>query len=434
MSIRRLFQEAQTQPLLFKQRLGISKEVFEQLLVSFNVSVPKHLSNQERLFAVLYAEYKKLSPRNVGDLLDYVNAKRDGAIFLERANNALTRVRREMSRFGLVVPALNLPAPILISYRNDQGKAMHGAFYDHYTLRRITGSRTCITKSGECSTKTFEYFIDKQTIWALGINQQAGKRVHPAIKADDDNSCGLLVIPGHSSSDKDEHRKQHEAALISKARNRGQPILAICAGSWRLWEGFGGTTKDVDGHSYSNMPYIVNDGGVGNNKQIHDIKLRQATLLAGAMRVHKKDKPLTRTTVNSVHWKAVDERIVPNMLALSATAVANKALEPRNRQGEMSPERTVEAFETKYGAPMLGIQWHPEAYYNNKESVENAAKHHLCLINYMAKAGDAYKARITMVDEFKNVAQLLVKQGLFKNPETNGTLKPSLLKPLMKNS
>ena len=61
MSIRRLFQEAQTQPLLFKQRLGISKEVFEQLLVSFNVSVPKHLSNQERLFAVLYAEYKKFA-------------------------------------------------------------------------------------------------------------------------------------------------------------------------------------------------------------------------------------------------------------------------------------------------------------------------------------------------------------------------------------
>lgn len=75
----------------------------------------------------------------------------------------------------------------------------------------------------------------------------------------------------------------------------------------------------------------------------------------------------------------------------------------KNRQGEdMAPEEeTVEAFETKNGAPTLGIQWHPEAYCRYKEGnkIYSHSKQRN-ILEFMAKAGVAYAARRRLVKEF----------------------------------
>lgn len=63
-----------------------------------------------------------------------------------------------------------------------------------------------------------------------------------------------------------------------------------------------GQQKTLPGIPYSNMPYILDSGGVGNNKQIHRIKLNPNTIVTGAMYLDQRvndDNP----TVNSVHWK-----------------------------------------------------------------------------------------------------------------------------------
>lgn len=165
MSISILYNKAHSNPLLYNQLLGISKQTFDELLNSFRLDIPKRLSNAQRLFAVLYAEYKELGARDLGELLGYVNSKRDGAYFLSQAKNALNYQRRKMKDlvFGdQALKPLEHTAPILISYRNDNGKRMHGAFYDHYTMRCITARETYISKSPEHQIKK-PHFIEFQT-------------------------------------------------------------------------------------------------------------------------------------------------------------------------------------------------------------------------------------------------------------------------------
>jgi hypothetical protein len=68
----------------------------------------------------------------------------------------------------------------------------------------------------------------------------------------------------------------------------------------------------------------------------------------------------------------------------------------------------VEAFETRHGAPMLGLQWHPEAY--NPDQPEYHANRNV--MNFMARAGDAYEARRLTLRQFRFVSGLLEASGL----------------------
>ena len=40
---------------------------------------------------------------------------------------------------------------IVISFREEQGRTMHAAFYDHYVIRKITNQNTLITISPDIS-------------------------------------------------------------------------------------------------------------------------------------------------------------------------------------------------------------------------------------------------------------------------------------------
>ena len=53
----------------------------------------------------------------------------------------------------------------------------------------------------------------------------------------------------------------------------------------------------------------------------------------------------------------------------------------------------VLTFESNMGAPILGIQWHPEGYNGDGAPV------HKNLLNYMRLAGDAYAAKRNMLKE-----------------------------------
>ncbi len=175
----------------------------------------------------------------------------------------------------------------------------------------------------------------------------------------------------------------------------GQPILAVCAGSWRLWETLGGRVHEVSDHCYSSMPYILNDGTIGNNKQVHRIELKPQSLVKQALQPDRNtQQPLaSNPTVNSVHWLAPDEKTTPKNIAISARARPDSLIAPKNRQGrEMECEEdTVEAFENISGSPVMGIGWHPESYHKNNPSREESR--HLSLINYMRKPAMLIKPR-----------------------------------------
>jgi hypothetical protein len=69
----------------------------------------------------------------------------------------------------------------------------------------------------------------------------------------------------------------------------------------------------------------------------------------------------------------------------------------------MRPEEdSIEAFETKHGAPILGVQWHPEAY-SHTQSKTHLASHQQHLIQYMSDAGQAYLNRRLVIAQLSSL-------------------------------
>lgn len=323
-----------------------------------------------------------------------------------------------------------LHAPIAISYRNEEGKRMHGAFYDHYLMRKITKHSTHLIKADSVTRDSFDNFIQNKTVLRLGLDESMDSPQN-SNKNEMQDIDGLIFIPGRPSEKGNDFdaRCNFELTQIARAMLRGQPVLAICAGAWRLFEACvskiitaqlntSSLLVDSTDHTYRSMPYIVQNGGVGNNVIIHDVILHPNTMLESIYQ-HQQNLNLIEeesdaskppyVEVNSVHWQVINQTIfnnkhVANMFAISATSTGKRDIKNSQQNNMIPDENIVEAFETKTGVPMLGIQWHPEAFFKNKKA-EDSNNFHLNIIRNMTLAGDAYHAKRNLLKEFKNLIQ-----------------------------
>ena len=201
-----------------------------------------------------------------------------------------------------------------------------------------------------------------------------------------------IADPGEQGSKtaKDNYRKWKEHAsrapyelkLIEIAKTRGIPVLAICAGSWRLLESFGGQCRTIkveirNQHKASSGPAFALRHDLEITTQTHLSKAGHLEPKTGKtwpkMETNKEDgslKPVASTTVrmtdaNSTHWASADVnqhgklvqrsprtgetlKFMPNPGTLLTTSAKSGSI--------------IEAFETVMGVPMMGIQWHPECY------------------------------------------------------------------------
>ncbi|MBB3228529.1 gamma-glutamyl-gamma-aminobutyrate hydrolase PuuD [Luteibacter sp. Sphag1AF] len=310
--------------------------------------------------------------------------------------------------------------PITISHRED-GRGS-GAFWDHYTLRTATGRNTLashrksvkpvVTAPGQEKAKQFS-------------GRLPGERDTPG--ATTGVGHGLLFIAGGNHGLASEtprnashtpkgdavkrqaRRDRHETFLMSQARLTGRPVLAVCGGSWRVLESFGGSTRGVETntHQTRQMPYLTSKGAVAKVASTHAVDVMPGTMVHHAFR---DDAGTTPSHVNSAHW-AVAEESRPGQLSgvprvgfpsrplLEVSARGPTPHDPPYLRKAMPYHRSsVEAFESSHGAPVMGIQWHPEAYDRGFSSVEHQANGRL--LNWMAKAGDAYEARREMTADF----------------------------------
>jgi gamma-glutamyl-gamma-aminobutyrate hydrolase PuuD len=294
-------------------------------------------------------------------------------------------------------------AKIAISYRDDgNGK---GPFFDHHTVQRATEHETSIVKADNVKTSSLDSEI-KQSPLCLeqSSKNRDGKKSPKTEKLED---CGLLYIPGRpnetSKSRQETHqqRANFEHELIKQAMLRGQPIMAVCAGSWQLWQTIDKNSKlkNVSGHNCGNgMPRICKNGNVGFNIIMHDIEVDPNTVLGAIFKATDTNKLFP---VNSVHWKAPDDTYIPSNIQICARAKQIAESTRKNRQGniEMPDEETIEAFESIFGAPILGILWHAEAFNKDDDASKCSDKQQNILL-FMAKAGDAYQAKRRMLIEF----------------------------------
>ena len=310
-------------------------------------------------------------------------------------------------------------AMIAVGHRIEaDGKA---AFYDHQTVRAATDVKTVSVYGAHhdqahlatyARSLPFQMYLSEGEMPArLDAHTEEGMTLLEALRG-----TGLLVIAGRASK-YEGHTAQNnfEADLIRQAMVRGQPVLAICAGCWPLWQytpkqGKGeipmpkGKLKPVTGHAAGKMIYMSETHGRAvYNSQIHGVEIPEGTLL-------KAFSKTNTLRVNSVHSTAPDETFVPDLFQVSAWSKKDRELAPKNRHGDImdTKENTVEAFESKFGAPVLGIQWHPEAYGadSNTKGVKDAPKHR-SIIQDMTRAGQAYAYKRRLLEELHTVFQAI---------------------------
>lgn len=376
----------------FKSRLG---ETYKRL------TTPQ--KNKKKIMKTKARAIKKLNFENENVITPVKVMKAEGLPLRDMEQDTLVDLLNKPSQIKAkkkVEIAKNFKkASIVIAYREEgSGK---GAFYDHYTLQKATDYPTLISAHKNMRLKTLKEQAMKMTCRLKYGMEEDGQVIPNTTKNFADN--GLLFIPGRIRDNEfDPLRKAHEQHLLKQALLRGQPILAVCAGSWRLWEALGGELAEVQDHSYGGgMIRLSADGKIGYNKQIHRIKTEKNTFLEAIMETTDEN---CLPSVNSVHWKAPSSKKVPFLATLSAKAMVDDKIAPNTRQGvQMKPQsESIEAFESKYGVPFLGIQWHPEAY-TKADSKEMTPEKHLAILQYMAKAGQAYHYKRLMLKELEEM-------------------------------
>jgi putative glutamine amidotransferase len=154
--------------------------------------------------------------------------------------------------------------------------------------------------------------------------------------------------PHPSVVDVDPARDEFEIGLVSEARRRGLPILAICRGIQVLNVACGGTlVQDVPSQVNGALEHRLAVPPHEPYSLAHEVWLDKDTLLANLMRERLSDTD--SCDVNSRHHQAV--RQVAAGFEVSATA----------------PDGVVEAIEDPAARFCLGVQWHPENFWRTGE-------------------------------------------------------------------
>jgi gamma-glutamyl-gamma-aminobutyrate hydrolase PuuD len=219
----------------------------------------------------------------------------------------------------------------------------------------------------------------------------------PAINQDVQNK------PKENAEDYAKARERSELGLIEQARTLGMPILALCGGSWRLVQNYGGSTVELaalndTGKFLTNGPpnEAARARHAGNMNLVetqfkHPLAVRPGTMLEAAMSQSKQ--PPKDMMVNSVHWAVVRTSDMGTRDGLHAQRfgiVPNGMLQ----QSAKDPKcvTMTEAVESTHGAPVLGVQWHPEYQLPQSGGQYPASRAaNLALIKWMIEAGRTYR-------------------------------------------
>jgi putative glutamine amidotransferase len=155
-------------------------------------------------------------------------------------------------------------------------------------------------------------------------------------------------LPHPTIEDAEPGRDDFELALVSMARKRRLPILAICRGAQVLNVAYGGTlVQDIPSQVPGALPHKLEVPPHQAFELAHEIWLDKDTILSKLMRERLSDADACE--VNSRHHQAV-RQIAPGLI-VSATA----------------PDGVIEAIEDPAARFCLGVQWHPENFWRTGE-------------------------------------------------------------------
>ena len=149
----------------------------------------------------------------------------------------------------------------------------------------------------------------------------------------------------HPTVETDDTRDSYELALAREALERDLPVLAICRGAQVLNVAAGGTLiQDIP----TSMPGAAEHQiGQPKNAVAHEVAVESGTCLAQLLE-RRLDRRRT-IPVNSRHHQSVKQ--VAPAFVVSATA----------------PDGVIEAIEKPAAQFCIGVQWHPENFWQTGE-------------------------------------------------------------------
>ncbi|MGT2828724.1 gamma-glutamyl-gamma-aminobutyrate hydrolase family protein [Streptococcus hillyeri] len=140
-------------------------------------------------------------------------------------------------------------------------------------------------------------------------------------------------------------RDEFELALVKEALKQGKPIMAVCRGMQLLNVALGGTlNQKVENHWQNEYTGTSHEVIIEKNSRVSQLL-----------------SPNSR--VNSIHRQSV-KKLAPGLKVT--------ARDPR--------DGTIEAYEAKNGAPLIGLQWHPELLLEDGETQSQG------LFNYLVQS------------------------------------------------
>lgn len=179
-------------------------------------------------------------------------------------------------------------------------------------------------------TLSFDAAAEAACDWLSGVVIAGGQDVHPACWGGD-TSVAQDIDPRLDTAVHDVDRDAYEIALVRAAIDRGIPVLGVCRGLQVLNVALGGTlVADLPAGPVSHLSAAV---APSDGIDDHVVTFADGSL---ARRLFGE-----QAITNSWHHQALD--------------VCGAGLVVTGR----TPDGVVEAVELP-GAPVLGVQWHPE--------------------------------------------------------------------------
>jgi putative glutamine amidotransferase len=203
------------------------------------------------------------------------------------------------------------------------------------------GDRCIDTSMSDFATRVAEagglpvhlsYDTDAEAVcqWLSGVVITGGQDVHPACWGGD-TAVVRDIDPRTDPMVHDAARDEYEIAVVRAALDRGIPVLGVCRGLQVLNVALGGTlVAHLEPGSVSHLSpeAALTDGTVD-----HLVTFEEGSVVAGLFG--------ESVTTNSWHHQAVD-RCGTGLVVTGRTS-----------------DGVVESVELP-GAPVLGVQWHPE--------------------------------------------------------------------------
>jgi putative glutamine amidotransferase len=169
-----------------------------------------------------------------------------------------------------------------------------------------------------------------------GLLLTGGGDVDPVLYGADPHPSVQEAEPG---------RDEFEIDLARRAMDRDVPLLAICRGAQVLNVAAGGTlVQDIPSELPSDLPHAI---AVPKNASCHEIAVEEGSALARVLGTAVSSACSCR--VNSRHHQSVGRP--GNGLVVSARAA----------------DGVIEAIEAPHARFCIGVQWHPENFWETGE-------------------------------------------------------------------